>query len=76
MNKIELLGGTLAGMMFLSGCAPVPETNNNQTTESVPTPGNTATITSTTESLLSPTDEVTTTEVVTDTEKIKKLIKI
>jgi hypothetical protein len=41
-NKMELLGGTLAGMMFLSGCASATETNNNQTTESAPTPGNTA----------------------------------
>ena len=26
-NKMEILGGTLAGMMFLSGCKPASETN-------------------------------------------------
>ncbi len=74
MNKIELLGGALAGMMFLSGCAPATETNKNQTTESAPTPGRPATINSTTETLVSLTDQVTATEVVTDEEKNKEQI--
>ncbi len=39
MNKIELLGGTLAGMMFLSGCSPTTETNKIPTKESASTSG-------------------------------------
>lgn len=41
-NKMEILGGTLVGMMFLSGCAPATETNKTQAAESAPTPGNNA----------------------------------
>jgi hypothetical protein len=43
MNKMEILGGTLAGMMFLSGCSSVTEANKNQATESALMPNGTAT---------------------------------
>jgi hypothetical protein len=36
-NKIELLGGTLAGMMFLSGCAPSMEANKTPTEQTIST---------------------------------------
>lgn len=37
MNKRELLGGTLAGMMFLSGCSAAIETRTTPVVETVPT---------------------------------------
>jgi hypothetical protein len=38
-NKMELLGGTLVGMMVLSGCAAATETNQTQTVEAASTLG-------------------------------------
>jgi len=36
-NKMELLGGTLVGMMFLSGCSPATATDRTPTAEGTST---------------------------------------
>jgi hypothetical protein len=61
MSKFEILGGTLAGMMFLSGCASAAETAmaGTETQEVVVTPIVTQELP--TEPLVTATDEVTAT---------------
>ena len=73
MNKIELIGSTLAGMMFLSGCAPVLGTNKAPTAETATLPNGIATITDTTEALVTPTDVVPATEAISSAEIDKNI---
>jgi hypothetical protein len=70
MNKMEILGGTLAGVMFLSGCSAATETNKTLVVETATLPNSTATVTSTVEALVTPTDEVTATEAIKNIEGI------
>jgi hypothetical protein len=71
MNKAELLGSTLAGIMILSGCASVAETNKTPTKEVFST--STDSITVTPEATMTaelPTEVITPTEMVYSAEAL------